>query len=102
PEANVQGMRYLGQGPSTVYQNRLAGGTLDVWDKKYNNTMVGDPDDLKPGEHFNYPIFKGYYNNVKWLQLQTTEGPITALLNQDDLFVQVFTPKTPPPGANGV
>ncbi len=28
--------------------------------------------------------------------MATTEGPITALLNQDDLFVQVLTPKTPP------
>jgi hypothetical protein len=96
PEAKVQGMRYLGNGPAPVYQNRLAGGTLDVWDKKYNNTMVGDPDDLKPGEPFDYPVFKGYYAGVKWLQLATAEGPITALVNQDDLFVQVFTPKQPP------
>ncbi len=75
PEANVQSMRYLGNGPATVYQNRLAGGTLDVWEKKYNNTMDGDPDDLKPGEHFDYPVFKGYYAGVKWLQLKTTERP---------------------------
>jgi len=58
PEADVKGMRFLGQGPATVYQNRLAGGTLDVWNRPYNNTMVGDPDDLKPGEHFDYPVFK--------------------------------------------
>jgi hypothetical protein len=97
PEAYVQGMRYLGNGPAPVFQNRLAGGTLDVWEKKYNNTMVGDPDDLAPGQHFDYPVFKGYYAGVRWLQLSTTEGPITALLNQDDLYVQVFTPKLPPP-----
>jgi hypothetical protein len=96
PESKVQSMRYLGNGPAPVYQNRLAGGTLDVWDKKYNNTMVGDPDDLAPGEHFDYPVFKGYYAGVRWLQLNTTEGPITALLNQDDLYVQVFTPKMAP------
>ena len=96
PEAKVQSMRYLGNGPGTVYQNRLAGGTLDVWDKKYNNTMVGDPDDLPAGQHFDYPVFKGYYSGVKWLQLNTAEGPITALVNQDDLYVQVFTPKQPP------
>ena len=88
--------RYLGNGPAPVFQNRLAGGTLNVWEKKYNNTMVGDPDDLAAGEHFDYPVFKGYYAGVRWLQLGTTEGPITALLNQDDLYVQVFTPKMPP------
>jgi len=96
PEAKVQTMRYLGNGPAPVYQNRLAGGTLDVWDKKYNNTMVGDPDDLAPGKQFDYPVFKGYYSGVRWLQLNTIEGPITALLNQNDLYVQVFTPKQPP------
>jgi hypothetical protein len=104
PEADVKGMRFLGQGPAPVYQNRLAGGTLDVWDRRYNNTIVGDPDDLKPGEHFDYPIFKGFYAGVRWLQLNTSEGPITALVDQppdSPVFVQIFTPKTPPPALLG-
>jgi hypothetical protein len=96
PEANVKGMRYLGNGPATVYKNRLTGGMLDLWNKPHNNTMVGDPDDLAPGAHFDYPVFKGYYAGIRWVQLETTEGPITALVNQDDLFVQVFAPKNPP------
>ena len=99
PEARVHGVRYLGDGPSTVYQNRLAGGTLNVWDKAYNDTMVGDPDDLKPGEHFNYPVFKGFYEGVRWLQLRTGEGPITAMVEQSagsPVYVQLFTPKSPP------
>ena len=96
PESKVKGMRYLGNGPAPVFQNRLAGGWLDVWERKYNNTIVGDPDDLAPGQHFDYPIFKGYYAGVRWLQLDTSEGPITALLHQNDLYVQVFKPKMPP------
>jgi len=99
PEANVKGMRFLGQGSAPVYQNRLAGGTLDVWNRPYNNTMDGDPDDLKPGEHFDYPVFKGFYAGVRWLQLNTSEGPITALLDQrsdSPIYVQIFTPKIPP------
>lgn len=98
PEAAVKGMRYLGDGPSTVYQNRLAGGTLDVWNKHYNNTMVGDPDDLKPGEHFDYPVFKGYYAGVYWLQLNTSQGPITASIPQHQnapVYVQIFSPQIP-------
>ena len=104
PEGAVKGMRYLGQGPSPVYQNRLAGGTLDVWNRPYNNTIVGDPEDLKPGERFNYPVFKGFYEGVRWLQLNTTEGPITMLVDQQSdrpVYVQVFTPKTPPPNLIG-
>jgi hypothetical protein len=99
PETSVRGVRYLGEGPSTVYQNRLAGGTLDVWNKAYNDTMVGDPDDLKPGEHFNYPVFKGFYKGVRWLQLNTAEGSITAMMDQSvaaPIYVQLFTPKSPP------
>ena len=99
PEADVKGMRFLGEGPATVYQNRLAGGTLDVWNRPYNNTIVGDPDDLKPGEHFDYPVFKGFYSGVRWLQLNTSEGPITAMVEQrrdSPIYVQIFTPKAPP------
>ena len=100
PETNVKSMRFLGEGPAPVYQDRLAGGTLDVWNKPYNNTMVGDPDGLKPGEHFDYPIFKGFYSGVRWLQLNTSEGLITARVSQygkAPIYVQVFTPDVPPP-----
>lgn len=100
PEADVRAMRFLGEGPAPVYQDRLAGGILDVWNRPYNNTMVGDPDDLKPGEHFDYPIFKGFYSGVRWLQLNTSEGTLTAIVDQHSdspTYVQVFTPKTPPP-----
>jgi len=61
--------------------------------------MVGDPDDLKPGEHFDYPIFKGFYAGVRWVQFNTSEGPITVMVGQQrdfPIYVQVFTPKTPP------
>jgi beta-galactosidase/beta-glucuronidase len=104
PEADLKGMRFLGEGPAPVYQNRLAGGTLDVWNRPYNNTIVGDPDDLKPGEHFNYPIFKGYYKGMRWLQLNTSEGPITAMVTQrrdSPIYVQILTPKTPPANLQG-
>jgi hypothetical protein len=99
PEADVKSMRFLGEGPAPVYQNRLAGGTLDVWNRPYNNTIDGDPDDLKPGEHFEYPLFKGLYSGVRWLQLNTSEGPITAMVDQhrdSPIFVQIFIPKAPP------
>lgn len=97
PEDNVKGLRFFGQGPYPVYQNRLAGGTLDVWQTAYNNTMVGDPDDLKPGEHFKYPVFKGFYSGVRWVQFHTSEGEITASVEQHadtPVFLQVFAPKT--------
>ena len=104
PEAKVKGVRFLGDGPEPVYKNRLAGTQLDVWEKRYNNTMVGDPDDLKPGEHFNYPMFKGFYSGVRWVQLNTSEGPITAVIKQSqdpEVYLHLFTPKVPPPNLLG-
>src|ERR1035437_10298733 len=79
--------------------HRLRRLTRSLHIRPYNNIMVGDPDDLKPGEHFNYPVFKGFYAGVRWLQLNTSEGPITAMVDQhrdSPIYVQVFTPKTPP------
>jgi hypothetical protein len=99
PEADVTGMRFLGDGPAPVYQNRVAGGIFDVWDKPYNNTVDGDPDFLKVGERFNYPLFKGFYRDVRWLELNTSEGPITAMLDQQPdspVYVQIFASKMPP------
>jgi hypothetical protein len=92
PEANVKSMRFLGDGPAPVYKNRLTGGQLDVWDRTYNSTLSGYPTADQTGK-FDYPEFKGYYAGIRWIQLRTTEGLITALVNQDDLFVQVLKPK---------
>ncbi|MCW3059192.1 MAG: glycoside hydrolase [Capsulimonas sp.] len=86
PEANVQSMTWLGQGPYRVWKNRMAGGTLGVWSNQYNDTATGD-------SGFKYPEFKGYYAGVRWAKIQTTEGPITAVLGQDDLFLQMLAPK---------
>jgi hypothetical protein len=104
PEAEIKSMRFLGEGPAPVYQDRLAGGTLAVWNRAYNNTVDGDPDDLRPGEHFTYPLFKGFYAGVRWIEFNTSEGPITAMVDQEPdspHYVQVFTPKTPPANLAG-
>ena len=86
PEADVKAMTWQGQGPYRVWKNRQEGGTFGVWANTYNDTITGDT-------LWQYPEFKGYYGGVRWVQFQTTEGPITAVMGQDDLFLQVLTPK---------
>lgn len=88
PETHLQAMTWLGAGPYRVWKNRRQGGTLGVWSNTYNDTITGDT-------LWKYPEFKGYYGEVRWVQFQTTEGPITAVVGQDDLFLQVLTPKFP-------
>ncbi|HEY1717557.1 MAG TPA: glycoside hydrolase family 2 TIM barrel-domain containing protein [Verrucomicrobiae bacterium] len=89
PEDFVKSKRWLGDGPFRVWKNRLAGATLGVWKNDYNNTITGWRDWI-------YPEFKGVFANVRWLQLETTEGQITVVPNSEIPFVQVLTPEFPP------
>ncbi|HVX83669.1 MAG TPA: glycoside hydrolase family 2 TIM barrel-domain containing protein [Phycisphaerae bacterium] len=87
---NIHSFRWLGNGPYRAYANRLSGGSLNVWQTAYNDTITGFRDWI-------YPEFKGYYANVKWAQIHTSAGPIIISLNQDDLYLQLLTPSLPPP-----
>ena len=78
PEADMRAMTWLGDGPYRAWKNRLAGETLGVWHNAYNDTITGD-------SLWQYPEFKGYYADVRWARLQTVEGPITVVMNQDAL-----------------
>jgi beta-galactosidase/beta-glucuronidase len=89
PETNVRHKRWLGDGPYRVWKNRMRGTTLGVWENDYNNTITGYKDWV-------YPEFKGFFSNVHWLQLDTTEGPITVINNSSVPFMQVLTPQFPP------
>lgn len=87
PEQLVKRKRWLGDGPYRVWKNRLGGGTLGVWENDYNNTITGYRDWV-------YPEFKGFFANVRWLQLETTEGLIT-VVPENIPYVQVLTPEQP-------
>lgn len=88
PEAAVKKKRWLGDGPFRVWKNRLRGGTLAVWENDYNDTITG-------WRGWQYPEFKGCFANVRWLQLETTEGLIT-VVPRGIPYVQVLTPAQPP------
>ncbi|MEU3510221.1 glycoside hydrolase family 2 TIM barrel-domain containing protein [Streptomyces longwoodensis] len=88
PESKVTGVTWLGRGPYRVWKNRLRGVTTDVWTKSYNDTATG-----KTG--FTYPEFKGYHANLYWGALHTTEGTITMVSAQEDVFLRLFTPTQP-------
>ncbi len=94
PETQVKHKKWLGNGPYRVWQNRRPGGTLNVWENDYNNTITGHRGWL-------YPEFKGCFSGVRWLQLATTEGLITAVPENPAAFVQVLTPEFPPKKIQG-
>lgn len=88
PENLVKKKRWLGDGPFRVWKNRLRGVTFGEWANDYNNTITGH-------SGWEYPEFKGCFSNVRWLQLETTEGLIT-VVPENIPFVQVLTPEQPP------
>ncbi len=87
PEENVTSLRWLGRGPYRVWKNRTKGPQFGVWEKDYNDTMTG--------LSWEYPEFKGFHAGVHWARLTTTEGPITMVVDAEDLCLRLFTPAQP-------
>ena len=84
PEEKITGMRWLGRGPYHVWKNRLKGNQLNVWQKKYNNTITG--------ESYNYPEFKGWHAGLYWVTIQTRESEFTIYTANENIFFQMLQP----------
>lgn len=84
PENQVLSKRWVGNGPYRVWQNRLAGPQYGYWHNDYNDPV--------PGQTFQYPEFKGYFSQVDWMQIETTEGTIGIVNADSDNFVGIYAP----------
>ena len=90
PEQLVKSKSWVGKGPYRVWQNRLEGPQMGYWHNAYNDPI--------PGESWDYPEFKGYFADVKWMQLQTKEGKISVdhiglLPDLEPMYVGVYQPR---------
>lgn len=85
PEDKMLTKRWVGDGPYRVWQNRLHGPQLGIWQNDYNDPI--------PGESFDYPEFKGYFANVQWMELKTQEGIIRIANKQPENYVGVYQPR---------
>lgn len=83
PVANVQGVQWLGRGPHRVWKNRMQGPWHDVWAREANTTTTG--------QSWEYPEFRGYFADLHWARLQTSEGPILFVADSPDLFLRLYT-----------
>jgi len=84
PEGKVKGMRWLGRGPYRVWKNRPGGMTHNVWTKPYNDT--------KTGASWQYPEFKGFHSDTYWAVVETEDGPLTVVTEDEGLFLRILTP----------
>ena len=83
PEKLVKSKQWVGKGPYRVWQNRMEGPQMGLWQNDYNDPI--------PGETFEYPEFKGYFSGVSWMKLNTTEGQLG--IEGIGLKVGVYTPR---------
>ena len=83
PETMMKSKQWVGKGPYRVWQNRMEGPQYGLWKNDYNDPI--------PGESWEYPEFKGYFSNVNWMKLNTSEGAIGIELTTGK--VGVYTPR---------
>ena len=83
PETMMKSKQWVGKGPYRVWQNRQEGPQYGLWQNDYNDPI--------PGESWEYPEFKGYFSNVNWMKLNTSEGAIGIELMTGK--VGVYTPR---------
>lgn len=84
PEQFVKSKEWVGKGPYRVWQNRIHGPQYGYWHNDYNDPI--------PGESFEYPEFKGYFSDVDWMSIKTTEGTIT-VIPEDVSYIGVYQPR---------
>ncbi|WNJ17954.1 glycoside hydrolase family 2 TIM barrel-domain containing protein [Pontibacter sp. G13] len=89
PEAEVQGMKWLGDGPYRVWRNRMKGTQFQVWENDYNNTVTGE-------SGFVYPEFKGFFSNLYWARIKGRHGNgFTVYCHTPYTYFRMLTPQNP-------
>ncbi len=85
PESAMTRLRWLGEGPYRVWQNRLRGTWLGVHEIARNG--------LQPGEAWTYPEFQGCFAGLRWAVLGTEAGPLAVSTTTQGLYLRVGTPR---------
>jgi hypothetical protein len=84
PEENLRSVRWLGEGPSRVWKNRLRGSRLGVHEIAWHS--------LQPGESWDYPESQGYFAGLRWARIETTDGSVV-VSGQPDIYFRMGTPR---------
>lgn len=83
PEEGITGADLLANGPYRVYNNRMKGGSIQLWKKTYNDAITG--------EVWDYPEFKGYYSHFYAMRL-ACPTPFEVYCANEDVTLHLFTP----------
>ena len=85
-ETRVASKRWLGKGPYRVWRNRPEGPQLGIWENAYNDGLAG--------KSWEFPQFKGYFAETRWLELTLKDGRVLRFDVLDPApYVGVFAPR---------
>lgn len=87
PENRVVAADLLANGPYRVWKNRTKGPEFGLYHKPYNNTVTG--------ESWDYPEFKGYYDNFYAFRLYSKTDTFAIHALSQGLKLHLFTPDAP-------
>lgn len=85
PEEQMTGLRWLGEGPFRVWQNRPRGTWLG-WHETVRR-------EWQPGESWAYPEFEGCFAGVRQARLGTTSGTLGVEELPAGVYLRVGTPR---------
>ncbi len=85
PEDQMKSLRWLGNGPYRVWQNRLRGTWLAIHETAYN--------DIQPGDSWGYPEFQGFFSGLRWANLETPVGCLAVASASPGIYLRVGTPR---------
>lgn len=85
PEDQFKSVKWLGEGPFRVWQNRLRGTSLGVHEIARN--------DIQPGESWAFPEFQGCFAGLRWARFETASGPLTVSSRQPGTYLRIGTPR---------
>jgi Glycosyl hydrolases family 2, TIM barrel domain/Glycosyl hydrolases family 2/Beta galactosidase small chain len=85
PQEKFKSVRWLGEGPGRVWQNRLRGTTLGVHEIAAN--------DIQPGESWDFPEFQGCFAGLRWARFETATGPLTVSSSRPGTYLRIGTPR---------
>ena len=85
PEESIARMKWLGNGPNRVWQNRLRGTTLGVHEIARN--------DIQPGESWEFPEFQGMFAGLRWARFAADPLSWTVTAASPSTYLRVGTPR---------
>lgn len=84
-ESQVVSKKWLGRGPYRVWRNRPEGPQLGIWENAYNDGYAG--------ESWNFPQFKGYFADTRWMSFEMKDGFVVRFdLLEKSPYVGAFSP----------